>query len=134
VARALLRPRLVVAVAQLAAGLHEHLSFSGAVAFAGLFVPVWWAWTTYAYVADLFDADDGPFRAVLLGAMFLVAALAAAGVGVRLAIEEALGGEHAGHAGGGLRPRSRCARARRSRCRRSRRAGVFEGLAERGAA
>jgi low temperature requirement protein LtrA len=67
----------VVAVAQLAAGLHQHLSFSGAVAFAGLFVPVWWAWTTYAYVADLFDADDGPFRAVLLGAMFLVAALAA---------------------------------------------------------
>jgi hypothetical protein len=21
---------------------------------------VWWTWTTYAYVADLFDADDGP--------------------------------------------------------------------------
>jgi low temperature requirement protein LtrA len=67
----------VVAVAQLAAGLDRHLSVTGALAFAGLFVPVWWTWTTYAYVADLFDADDGPFRVVLLGAMLLVAALAA---------------------------------------------------------
>jgi low temperature requirement protein LtrA len=67
----------VVAVAQLASGLHSHLSVAGALAFAGLFVPVWWTWTTYAYVADLFDADDGPFRAVLLGSMLLVAALAA---------------------------------------------------------
>ncbi|MBO0810378.1 MAG: low temperature requirement protein A, partial [Actinobacteria bacterium] len=67
----------VVAVAQLAAGLHGHQTVPGALAFAGLFVPVWWTWTTYAYAADLFDADDGPFRAVLLGAMLLVAALAA---------------------------------------------------------
>jgi low temperature requirement protein LtrA len=68
---------LVVAVAQLAAGLHAHQPVAGALAFAGLFVPVWWTWTTYAYAADLFDADDGAFRAVLLGAMLFVAALAA---------------------------------------------------------
>jgi low temperature requirement protein LtrA len=67
----------VVAVAQLAAGLHEHVSASGALAFAGLFVPVWWTWTTYAYVADLFDADEGAFRLVLLAAMLGSAALAA---------------------------------------------------------
>ncbi|HZC41093.1 MAG TPA: low temperature requirement protein A, partial [Streptosporangiaceae bacterium] len=68
---------VVVAVAQLAAGLHGDQSVPGGLAFAGLFVPVWWAWTTYAYAADLFDSDDAPFRAVLLGAMLLVAALAA---------------------------------------------------------
>jgi low temperature requirement protein LtrA len=66
----------VVAVAQLASGLHSHQSVAGTLTFAGLFVPVWWTWTTHAYVADLFDADDGPFRAVLLGAMLLVAILA----------------------------------------------------------
>ncbi len=67
----------VIAVAQLAAGLHDHRSLDGAFAFVGLFVPVWWAWTTYAYVGDLFDADEGLFRFVLLGAMLLVAGLAA---------------------------------------------------------
>jgi low temperature requirement protein LtrA len=67
----------VVAVAQLAAGLHDHLSFTGAVAFFGLFVPVWWTWTTYAYIGDLFDADEGMFRFVLLAAMLLVAGFAA---------------------------------------------------------
>ena len=67
----------VVAVAQLASGTARRPSAAGALAFAGLFVPVWWTWTTHAYVADLFDTDDGPFRAVLLGAMLLVAALAA---------------------------------------------------------
>jgi low temperature requirement A protein (LtrA) len=67
----------VVAVAQLASGLRDHLSMDGAIAFVGLFVPVWWTWTTYAYAADLFDADEAAFRAVLLGAMLLVAAPAA---------------------------------------------------------
>lgn len=67
----------VAAVAQLGAGLHEHLSFGGAAAFVGLFVPVWWAWTGYAYAADLFDADDALFRVVLLSAMLSSAALAA---------------------------------------------------------
>src|ERR671933_1435001 len=67
----------VVAIAQLAAGLHADVSVSGALVFLGLFAPVWWTWTTYAYVADLFDADEGPFRLVLLGAMFLVGGMAA---------------------------------------------------------
>jgi low temperature requirement protein LtrA len=67
----------VVAVAQLAAGLQGHLSLVGVTAFAGLFVPVVWTWTTYAYVGDLFDADEGLFRFVLLAAMLLVAGFAA---------------------------------------------------------
>jgi low temperature requirement protein LtrA len=67
----------VVAVAQLAAGLHADVSVGGALIFIGLFAPVWWTWTTYAYVADLFDADEGPFTLVLLGAMALVGGMAA---------------------------------------------------------
>jgi low temperature requirement protein LtrA len=67
----------VVAVAQLAAGLHDHLSLTGVAAFAGLFAPVVWTWTTYAYLGDLFDADEGLFRFVLLAAMLLVAGFAA---------------------------------------------------------
>jgi hypothetical protein len=50
----------------------EHLSLAGAATFVGLFVPVIWTWTTYAYVGDLFDADEGLFRFVLLAAMLLV--------------------------------------------------------------
>jgi low temperature requirement protein LtrA len=67
----------VVAVAQLAAGLHDHLSLAGAAAFVGLFTPVVWTWTTYAYLGDLFGADEGLFRFVLLAAMLLVAGYAA---------------------------------------------------------
>jgi len=67
----------VVAVAQLATGLHSDASLDGAIAFVGLFAPVWWTWTNYAYLADLFDADGGLFRMVLLGAMLLVGGLAA---------------------------------------------------------
>src|SRR3954471_10389987 len=51
--------------------------------------PVWWTWTNYAYVADLFDADEGPFRLVLLGAMLFVGGLAAT-------IPDAFDGETAG--------------------------------------
>jgi low temperature requirement protein LtrA len=67
----------VAAVAQLADGLQHDVSLDGAATFAGLFVPVWWAWTTYAYIGDLFDPDEGLFRLVLLGAMLFAAALAA---------------------------------------------------------
>ncbi|HEY1274850.1 MAG TPA: low temperature requirement protein A [Thermoleophilaceae bacterium] len=67
----------VVAIAQLADALHADVSVRGAAVFAGLFVPVWWTWTTYAYAADLFDDDEGAFGAVLVGAMLLVAGMAA---------------------------------------------------------
>jgi low temperature requirement protein LtrA len=68
----------VVAVAQLAAGLHRDPTIATAGAFLGLFVPVAWTWTTYAYLGDLFDSGERVFRWILLAAMFLVAVLAAA--------------------------------------------------------
>ena len=50
----------VVAVAQLADGLAADPSVHGFLVFAGLFVPVWWAWVGYTFYADRFDTDDPP--------------------------------------------------------------------------
>jgi low temperature requirement protein LtrA len=48
----------VVAVAQLAALLHDDLSVRGLLIFAALFVPVWWQWIDFSYYADQFDTED----------------------------------------------------------------------------
>jgi low temperature requirement protein LtrA len=66
----------VVAVAQLADGLAEDPSFRGFLVFAGLFVPVWWAWVGYTFYADRFDTDDPPHRVLMITGMFAVAVLA----------------------------------------------------------
>ena len=66
----------VAAVAALAAGLHHDPDAGGVLAFAGLFVPVWWAWMGYTWYASAFDNDDTVFRVAWLGAMLLVIALA----------------------------------------------------------
>ncbi|WP_051367346.1 low temperature requirement protein A [Hamadaea tsunoensis] len=63
----------VVAVARLGALLHTDHSVRGFLAFAGLFVAVWWLWLSFSYFADLFD-DDGPLQRLTQ----LVAALGAA--------------------------------------------------------
>ena len=66
----------VVAIAQLADGLSEEPTLRGFLIFAGLFVPVWWAWVGYTFYADRFDTDDPPHRALMLAGMFAVAVLA----------------------------------------------------------
>lgn len=66
----------VAAVAALASGLHHHPDVRGLLVFAGLFVPVWWAWMGYTWYASAFDNDDTVFRIAWLGAMLLVIALA----------------------------------------------------------
>jgi low temperature requirement protein LtrA len=66
----------VVAVARLAVLLHDDHSITGALRFVGLFVPIWWAWISFSYYADLFD-DDGPVdRVAQLTAMLGAAILA----------------------------------------------------------
>jgi low temperature requirement protein LtrA len=52
----------VAAVAALASGLHHHPDARGVLTFAGLFVPVWWAWMGYTWYASAFDNDDVVFR------------------------------------------------------------------------
>jgi low temperature requirement protein LtrA len=66
----------VVAVGQVALELvHDH-SALGFVRFAGLFVPVWWAWVGFTFYADRFDTDDLVFRLLMFAEMLGVAALA----------------------------------------------------------
>jgi low temperature requirement protein LtrA len=78
-----------VAIAALASFLHYNLTVDGFLGFALLFVPVGWAWMSFAYYADQYDTDDALFRVVLLAGMLASAALA-------VNIGGALGGDSAG--------------------------------------
>lgn len=59
----------VVAVARLAAALHDDRDVGGFLSFLALFVPIWWAWISYSYFADLFDEDRPLDRLVQLAGM-----------------------------------------------------------------
>lgn len=79
----------VVAIAALASFLHNHLTAGGFLGFALLFVPVGWAWMSFAYYADQYDTDDALFRVVILAGMLASAALA-------VNVSGALSGESSG--------------------------------------
>lgn len=64
----------VVAVAQVAHGLEEHMTAGGLLAYAALFVPVWWLWMDFSYYADQFDSGLS-LKLTLLGVMFGVIVL-----------------------------------------------------------
>ena len=68
----------VVAIAELAHFLHDHLDWTGIVSFAILFVPVWWLWIDFSYYADQFDVERGFYRLIILGVMFGMIVLALA--------------------------------------------------------
>ena len=56
----------VVAIAALAGVLHDDLTPVGFLGFFLLFVPVGWAWMSFAYYSDQFDTDDALFRVAML--------------------------------------------------------------------
>jgi low temperature requirement protein LtrA len=66
----------VLAIAELAHYLHDHLSVGGFLGFLFLFVPVWGTWMGYTYYADLFDINGPAYRVAILAAMLLSIALA----------------------------------------------------------
>lgn len=66
----------VVAIAELAHVLHDHLTWAGIGNFAALFLPVWWLWIDFSYYADQFDVDRGSYRLTMLGVMFGIIVLA----------------------------------------------------------
>lgn len=72
----------VVAVAALARNLHDDPTLGGALAFSGLFVPIWWAWMGFTWYATAFDNDDLVYRGTILLAMLGIIAVAANVVGV----------------------------------------------------
>ena len=65
----------VVVVAAPAGQLHEDHSVLGLAVFAGLFVPTWWCWRSFAWYATGFDSDDPWSRIGLLAGMLGVAVL-----------------------------------------------------------
>lgn len=71
----------VVAVAILAKDLHYGLADGdtgdAVVAYALLFVPVWWAWMSFTWFATAFDNDDAVHRLLTMAQMVGIVALAA---------------------------------------------------------
>ena len=70
----------VVAVARAAAALHHELAAghvgTGVAGFAGVFFAVWWAWMNWTWFACAHDADDVPYRLLMLVQMAGVLVLA----------------------------------------------------------
>lgn len=55
-----------------------HQVLAPLVGFAGLFVPLWVAWTGYTFFANRFNLDDVPQRLLVFAKMFAVGAMAIA--------------------------------------------------------
>jgi low temperature requirement protein LtrA len=66
----------VLAIAELAHYLHDHLTVGGFLGFAFLFLPVWLVWSNFSYYADLFNVDSPFYRVAMLAAMLFSIALA----------------------------------------------------------
>jgi low temperature requirement protein LtrA len=69
----------VVAIQRLGSTLHEDLTGHAVLVVAALFVPVWWAWFSFAYYADLFQVETPAMRVVvmtgMLGALVLAGSI-----------------------------------------------------------
>lgn len=72
----------VVAVAALARDLHGDPTLGGMLRFAGMIVPIWWAWMGFTWYATAFDNDDVLYRGAMLGAMMCIVWLSASIEGV----------------------------------------------------
>lgn len=66
----------VLAVAQVAKILAENSDLGGALKYAALFVPVWWAWIGYTFYADRFETEEATYRVLMFSGMLSVAAMA----------------------------------------------------------
>lgn len=71
----------VLVVAELATTFFKDLTWSGAVAFAGLFTAMWFAWVSTTLYANRFDTDDVVFRVAQLVGTAAIAGCAAAASG-----------------------------------------------------
>jgi low temperature requirement protein LtrA len=48
----------VAALIQLGTALSDNVTLSGALTFAGLFVPIWYTWTGFTFYNNRFIVDD----------------------------------------------------------------------------
>ena len=67
----------VLVIAELSTGLREDVTLHNALATAGLFTVVWWAWMSSTLYANRFDHDDVLYRLNKLGGMLAVVGMAA---------------------------------------------------------
>ena len=67
----------MVAVAALGHRLLVNHTWSGAAAFVGLFIPLWWSWASFTFYADRFDTDDLGQRLLAVAQMVAIALMAA---------------------------------------------------------
>jgi low temperature requirement protein LtrA len=76
----------VVAIAQVAAGLHHAIAEAhvgdGLLKYGLVFCAIWWAWMGFTWFATSFDTDDVPYRLTVLvqlaGALILAAGVSPA--------------------------------------------------------
>ena len=68
----------VVAIAELAAVLHDDPNVGGVLAFAALNVTLIWTWMNFTFYADQFESDDAVFRVAMFLAMAAVLVMAVA--------------------------------------------------------
>ncbi len=66
----------VAAIIQLGNGLSNNPGLTGTLIFAGLFVPVWSAWTSFTFLSNRFIVDDFVHRLMVFGQMFAIGAMA----------------------------------------------------------
>lgn len=79
----------VVAIAQLAHTLSDHVSLSGFLQFIILFVPIWWSWIGTTFYATRFDSDDLGHRLLTAAQMLGIVALS---INVHHGLDESSGG------------------------------------------
>ncbi|MCA9627761.1 MAG: low temperature requirement protein A [Myxococcales bacterium] len=66
----------VALIIQLGNMLSEHVGLAGTVAFAGLFVPIWFTWTGFTFYSNHFVTDDFVHRALVFVQMFAIGGVA----------------------------------------------------------
>jgi len=68
----------VAAFIQLGNGLSANVSLLGFVVFAGVFAPLWVAWSGFTFFENRYTIDDFTHRVLVFGQMFAVGAMAIA--------------------------------------------------------
>ncbi len=66
----------VAVLIQLGNRLNEDISLSGILAFAALFIPIWWSWTGVTFYINRFVVNDIPHRLLIFTQIFCISVLA----------------------------------------------------------